>query len=61
VSSTVTDKVLVFDLNGRQTGVLGSGEQDGLSGPAALAVKPGGGLYVVNHDGARISLLPTVN
>ena len=61
VSSTVTDKVLVFDLNGRQVGVLASGDQNGLSGPAALAVKPGGGLYVVNHNSARITLLPTFN
>jgi DNA-binding beta-propeller fold protein YncE len=55
VSSTPTDEVFVFDLEGKRVGTLRPAPPDKFEGPAALAVSKEGQLLVLNFHGVRVS------
>ena len=51
------DAVVVFDSSRSEVGRLTPGDPDTLDGPAGIALRPAGSLFVANFDGNRISLL----
>lgn len=58
-SSFATDEILVLSLDGRRLGALSATPPDHFEGPGAMALRLGGGLYVVEFQGARISSVIT--
>jgi DNA-binding beta-propeller fold protein YncE len=58
-SGFATDEILVLTLDGRRIGSLSPVPPDHFEGPAAMVLRPGGGLYVVEFQGSRISVVIT--
>jgi DNA-binding beta-propeller fold protein YncE len=58
-SSFATDEILVLGLDGRRLGTIRATPPNRFQGPGAMTLRPGGGLYVVEFYGARITAVMT--
>lgn len=60
-SSPDTNQIVVYRSDGTRLGTLTPSGSDALSGPAGLAIKPGGAIFVVDSVGNRVTLLTQTN
>ncbi len=60
-SSPTTHSILVYRSDGTLAGLLAPGDPNQLDGPAGLAVRPGGAMFVTNRATNRIVLLTQLN
>jgi DNA-binding beta-propeller fold protein YncE len=56
-SSPATNEILSFDLNLRRLGKLDPSIGQRLQGPAAMALRPAGGIYVLQYGGNRVAVV----
>jgi DNA-binding beta-propeller fold protein YncE len=59
-SSPATNEIIVLDLELNRLGTLKSPPGERFEGPSAMALRPSGGLYVIEYGANRVSLLTSL-